>query len=233
MFDYSVSIIIPTYNRKKFEKLIEYNINIQDYPCIEGVYIADDSDTDEALHLNIPYNIHYYKTKRCTIGEKRHFLNNISKGKYIINFDTDDFYKKDYISTSIFTLIDEDKGCCGSADMIIYNNKDFYKQRCIFLYMLNEGTMCMTKEFYDKSTKYIPTNSNESMIFLKENINDICETKESLMCCLGHDKNTIDKSVWYKPETLMRMDETCRNEYKSHIELLSTLNIYEPPTISS
>lgn len=233
MFDYSVSIIIPTYNRKKFEKLIEYNINIQDYPCIEGVYIADDSDTDEALHLNIPYNIHYYKTKRCTIGEKRHFLNNISKGKYIINFDTDDFYKKDYISNSIMTLIEEDKGCCGSADMIIYNNKYFYKQRCIFLHMLNEGTMCMTREFYDKSTKYIPTNSNESMRFLKENINDICETKESLMCCLGHDKNTIDKSVWYKPETLMRMDEKCRNEYKSHIELLSTLNIYEPTTISS
>ena len=233
MFDYSVSIVIPTYNRKKFEKLIEYNINIQDYPFIEGVYIADDSDKDEALHLNIKYPIHYYKTIRCTIGEKRHFLNNISKGKYIINFDTDDFYKKDYISTSIFTLIDEDKGCCGSADMIIYNNKDFYKQRCIFLHMLNEGTMCMTREFYDKSTKYIPTNSNESMNFLKENINDICETKDCLMCCLGHTQNTIDKSVWYKPETLMRMDETCRNEYKSHIELLSTLNIYESPTIPS
>ena len=43
-FDYSVSIIIPTYNRKKFEKLIEYNINSQDYSNIKEIIILDDSD---------------------------------------------------------------------------------------------------------------------------------------------------------------------------------------------
>ena len=57
----SVSIIIPTYNRKKFEKLIEYNINCQDYPNIVEVVIADDGDESEALELNIKYPIKYIK----------------------------------------------------------------------------------------------------------------------------------------------------------------------------
>ena len=48
------------------------------------------------------------------------------------------------------------------------------------------------------------------------------------MCCLGHNENTINKSVWYKDNHKIKIDE-----YKSHIELLSTLNIYESSTVSS
>lgn len=224
MFEFSVSILIPTYNRKAFEKLIEYNINIQDYKNIEGVYIADDSDVDEALHLNIPYPIHYYKTKRVTIGEKRHFLSTLAKGKYLINFDTDDFYKSDYISHSIYTLLKYDKECCGSADMVIYKQDEFYTQRCMYIYMLNEATMCMTKDFYNNSSKYLGRNYNESIVFLKQNIDKLCETKMPLMCCVSHNNNTIDKKVWCRTET--KDDDTSFYlEYKEHINLLSTLNI--------
>ena len=35
----SVSIIIPTYNRKRFETLLEYNINSQDYYNIKEIII--------------------------------------------------------------------------------------------------------------------------------------------------------------------------------------------------
>ena len=41
--DFSVDILIPTYNRKKFEGLISLNINKQTYPLIKNVIIADDS----------------------------------------------------------------------------------------------------------------------------------------------------------------------------------------------
>ena len=33
--DFSVDILIPTYQRKKFEKLISHNISIQTYPLIK------------------------------------------------------------------------------------------------------------------------------------------------------------------------------------------------------
>lgn len=226
MYDFSVSILIPTYNRKRFEKLIEYNINCQSYTNIEGIYIADDSDVDEPLHLNVNYPIHYYKTKRCKIGDKRHYLANLAKGTYLINFDTDDFYKPNYISYSIYSLLKHNKECCGSADMVIFHKNEFYIQRCMYLYMLNEGTMCMTKEFYNKCSKYVSTNSNESMEFLKQNIKTIMETKESLMCCVSHSNNTIDKNVWCVKETKCdKPSFVFLNEYKEHIKILSTLNV--------
>ena len=47
----SVSIVIPTYNRKKFEALIEYNINIQDYFNLIEVIILDDSDVEVTTNV--------------------------------------------------------------------------------------------------------------------------------------------------------------------------------------
>ena len=41
-----------------------------------------------------------------------------------------------------------------------------------------------------------------------------------LMCCVSHSSNTIDKKLWEKDNYNF---ET--NEYKNHIDLLSTLNI--------
>ena len=41
------------------EKLIEYNINNQDYYNIIEVLIGDDSDKDKPLRLDIKYPIHF------------------------------------------------------------------------------------------------------------------------------------------------------------------------------
>ena len=37
----SVSIILPIFNRKGFEKMIEYNILNQDYPFIKEIVIGE------------------------------------------------------------------------------------------------------------------------------------------------------------------------------------------------
>ena len=100
----SVSIIIPTYNRKKFEKLIEYNINCQEYSGIIEVIIADDGDEDQRLQLNINYPIKYIKCARMTIGQKRNILASSAKGEYIAHMDTDDVYFSTYISHSMEVL---------------------------------------------------------------------------------------------------------------------------------
>jgi len=66
----SCSIIIPTYHRKKFEKLIEYNLQLQTYYNIIEVIILDDGD-DEPLCIKTKYPILYYRVARCSIGAKR------------------------------------------------------------------------------------------------------------------------------------------------------------------
>ena len=69
--------------------------------------------------------------------------------------DTDDFYNKDYLSTSIFNLIKSGKLVSGSSDMLLLDvaTKTTYRQRCIYLHLLNEATMVYKKSFI-KNNKF-------------------------------------------------------------------------------
>jgi glycosyltransferase involved in cell wall biosynthesis len=214
----SVSICIPTYNRKKFEKLIQHNINIQTYYNIQEVIILDDGD-DEPLSIKTKYPIKYYNVPRCSIGDKRNMLVSLSQCDYVAMMDTDDMYDKDYIGHSIFEMETNDKSIAGSADMLVYSKGDFYKQRCLYLHYLNEATLVFKKSIW---SPFNSTNSNEAIPFLEKHLGNIIETNiDRLMCCIAHDHNTIPKKQWlvdqYKTPPL--------SQYSKHIEVLSSLNV--------
>jgi glycosyltransferase involved in cell wall biosynthesis len=216
----SVSIVIPTYNRKIFETLLEHNINSQTYYNIKEIIILDDSDKDRPLCIRTLIPIRYYTVPRCTIGMKRNMGVKLAHGEYIAFMDDDDFYHPDYIAHSIFEMEYNNKSIAGSADMYMYNKEHkWFKQRCFFIHYLNEATMVFKKSAW---TGFGDTNSNEAVPFLEKNIGNIIETKiENLMCCVAHDNNTISKRAWfsdiYKAEPLP--------QYSKHIEILSSLNI--------
>ncbi len=215
----SVSIIVPTFNRKKFETLLEYNINSQDYYNIQEIIILDDSDKDKPLCIRTLAPIRYYTVPRCSIGMKRNMGVKLAHGDYIAFMDDDDFYSPKYISHSIFQMIYEDKPIAGSADMNMYHKGEWFKQRCVFLHMLNEATLVFKKSV---CIGFGDTNSNEGIPFLQNNLENIIETNiDNIMCCVAHDKNTISKKMWisdtYKSKPL--------SQYSKHIEILSSLNI--------
>ncbi len=215
----SVSIIIPTYNRKRFETLLEHNINSQTYYNIREIIILDDSDKDRPLCIRTLIPIRYYTVPRCTIGMKRNFGVKLAQGEYIAFMDDDDFYDPDYISHSIFEMEYNNKSIAGSADMYLYADDKWFKQRCMFLHLLNEGTLVFKKSVW---SGFGDVNSNEAVPFLEKNLENIIETKiENLMCCVAHDSNTISKKAWcsdtYKSIPL--------SQYSKHIKILSSLNI--------
>ena len=215
----SVTIVIPTYNRKAFERLIEYNINSQDYFNIIEIIVLDDSDVDRPLCLRSLIPIRYYTVPRMTIGMKRNCGVKLAHGDYIAFIDTDDFYAPDYISYSIFEMETNKKTIAGSADMNMWDGKQFYKQRCMFLHLLNEATMVFKKSAW---SRFADTNSNEAVPFLEKNMNNIVETNiDRVMCCVCHKGNTVDKTAWlndkYKSNHL--------SQYSKHIEIYSSLNI--------
>jgi glycosyltransferase involved in cell wall biosynthesis len=215
----SVSIVIPTYNRKAFERLIEYNINSQDYFNIIEIIVLDDSDIDRPLCIRSVIPIRYYTVPRMTIGMKRNCGVKLANGDYICFIDTDDMYAPDYISYSIFEMETNNKTIAGSADMNMWDGKQFYKQRCMFLHLLNEATMVFKKSAW---SRFADTNSNEAVPFLEKNMNNIVETNiDRVMCCVCHKNNTVDKTAWlddkYKSSVL--------SQYSKHIEILSSLNI--------
>jgi hypothetical protein len=200
----SVSIIIPTYNRKAFERLIEYNINSQDYFNILEIIILDDSDVDRPLCIRSLIPIRYYTLPRMTIGMKQ----TIST-----------WIRPEYISYSIFEMETNNKTIAGSADMNVFDGKQFFKQSCLFIHLLNEATMVFKKSAW---TGFGNTNSNEAVPFLEKNIKHIVETNiDRVMCCVSHNTNTIDKKPWcidqYKRKPMP--------QYSKHIQILSSINI--------
>ena len=217
----SVSIIIPTYNRSKFSPLISLNIKKQDYPMIKEVIVADDGEDNERLVLDVPYTVLYYKVPRCSIGEKRNFLMEKATGKYIACMDTDDFYHPSFLSTSIFNLIKSGKQVSGSSDMLILHDEKTYKQRCIYLDLLNEATLVFTKE-YTLTHKFSNAMSSEGKGFLTGSLDDIYETEiEDIMVCIAHKENTVNKLPWTDEKYLAKIEMSM---YEPHIKIFSLLN---------
>lgn len=195
----SVSIVIPYYNRKKFEKLIEYNINCQTYPNIKEVVIADDStEPNQAISLNVSYQVVYCKVKRMSIGEKRNYLKTVAMGEIIAHMDTDDCYNPDYIQNCVDTMIREDCDITGSSDMLFINPISRFtgRQSCLYNQMLNEATMVYTKE-YSKTRSYSKKSHSENDSFTSDHWLITQTQIDDIMVCVIHN-NTVDKSVWEK-----------------------------------
>lgn len=197
----SVSIVIPYYNRKKFEKLMEYNICCQTYPNIKEVVIADDSDQpNQRLELNIPYPVVYCLVKRMTIGEKRNYLKEIATGDIIAHMDSDDCYNPDYIQNCVDTMIVNDCEITGSSDMLFINpvTKWTGRQSCLYNQMLNEATQIYTKN-YAKTYHYEKRNHSENESFTRDHWLITQTPIDDIMVCVNH-HNTIDKTQWEKDQ---------------------------------
>ena len=191
------SIIIPTYNRKKFEKLIEYNILCQTYKNIIEIVIGDDGDEDQMLDLSVPYPTQYIRCKRMTIGQKRNLLASKCKGKYIAHMDTDDVYFPTYIEHSISLLESQNKDAIGTSDMIfIYPDGKTGAMRNPLLSMANEATLVYKKTFWEEK-QFAESQSSEAIYFLKGRHWQIAHSDiRKVMICICHSTNTVDKNVW-------------------------------------
>jgi glycosyltransferase involved in cell wall biosynthesis len=203
----SCSIIIPTYNRKKFEKLISFNICSQTYPDILEVIVGDDGPESQRLCLNIPYPVVYLRCPRMTIGQKRNRLAEQAKGEYIAHMDTDDIYFPQYIERSIGWMKEKKKTVTGTSDMIfLFKDGHSGSMRNPLLSMANEATLVYKKSFWERGA-FSTDQTNEGISFLKGRHWEIGHsTIQDVMICLCHDENTVDKNVWRQPNNSMLPD---------------------------
>jgi glycosyltransferase involved in cell wall biosynthesis len=214
--DYQVTIIVPTYNRNAFSKLLVHNINCQTYKAIKEVIVADDGE--EALDMTgCKYPVKYFKMNRISLGVKRNFLKDCVKSGYVACFDTDDFYHPNHIENAMVELAMSGKSVAGSADMLIYNReKGCFRQCCMWIDYLNEATLVFKSSFEGQFLG----NSSEGIAFLKKYIGEIIELKiDDVMVCVAHTTNTVAKEKW--------LDESYATSfkildpYRRHLELLS------------
>ena len=93
-----VSVVTPTYNRRKFIPALIKMYESQTYPKNRMEWIILDDGTDKVKDLfaevvkRLP-NIRYIENdSKLLIGQKRNIMNKLAKGTIIISMDDDDYY---------------------------------------------------------------------------------------------------------------------------------------------
>ena len=209
-----ISILLPTYNRRKFLPFIIRNLKVQDYPHKKlQLVIYDDGDEPLIEDYNTfkeaikPIRLKLVRNKkRISIGEKRNHLIEHANNNIVVFMDDDDLYEATYISHSHHILKTNKAGCVGCDKMIFiyppYTNQDFYALNANHKTLIHEATMMFHKSWYNKTQGFINCNRAEGL-----GITQSCKLKSialtnpfKTMTAVVHGKNTIVKDK-FKTDT--------------------------------
>ena len=215
-----VSILIPTYNRKRFLGLVLDNVINQSYPKnkLELVIIDDGSEKliDNELSVRkeiFPVKLKYIKIdykNKLKIGVKRNYLVHHASNEICINMDDDDIYLNNYVLKSVLYLLTKGAGIIGSNQMIFYFYKYgvFTKIMCAAKRQIHESTMCFTKNHWNKTGGFLPVQTGEGPGMIdghEEHAYNIDIDGLTYLVC--HENNTYPKdSFLYKKELDLKLE---------------------------
>jgi glycosyltransferase involved in cell wall biosynthesis len=214
-----VSIVTPTYNRRKFiPALIDIYKN-QTFPKdkMEWIIVDDGRDKVEDLFKeaskDLPNVRYIYKEDKLRIGAKRNLLNNEAKGEIIIAMDDDDYYPPDRVQTVINAFKKNPNiDLVGSSEMLLYytDNKKIYSFGPFGQNHATNATMAWRKKYSDRHKYDEYVTKAEEKTFLDDYKNKMIQIepkKTILVIC--HSDNTVDKNDL--------RDEHLRNGLKSKL----------------
>jgi len=234
----TVSILTPTYNRKNFIELCIFNLKNQTYPLDKlEWFLLDDSEESyskgelEYIKKSIfPIKFKYiYEKKKQEIGTKRNKLVKNSTYKTCIMMDDDDIYQPTYVKTSIDTMINNNKKCVGSNQMIFYFKDKPDKRltiiRCQAKRQIHEATMCFTKKYFNSMNGFKRNSQGEGVGLIDFNDKNVENIPiDDLMICVAHKGQTLSKDPFYEYSEHVQpyMD---RSILKKHYDLIESLDI--------
>lgn len=198
-----VSVICPTYNRRRFLPNLFQQFLYQTYPQeFMELIIVDDSLESNADIVPNQSNIKYhYLPEKMILGKKRNYLNSLVTGDIIVCFDDDDFYSTERVRHAVTKLCGSRVLIAGSSIIHIY-----YKSLDKILefgpyakYHGTNGTMAYKRDYLlnhsylddkDKAEEaHFTNNFQEPMVQLDP---------QHVMLCLAHNANTVDKDPFIK-----------------------------------
>ncbi len=234
----NVSILTPTYERKNFIEMCIFNLKNQTYP-LEKLewFLLDDSKepyTKEQLEYIkksiYPIKFKYvYERVKQEIGTKRNKLVKNSTYKTCIMMDDDDIYQPTYVKKSIDTMINNNKKCVGSNQMIFFF-KDKPDERltiirCHAKRQIHEATMCFTKKYFNSMNGFKKNSQGEGVGLIDFNDKNVENIPiDELMVCVAHKGQTLSKDPFYEYNEHVRPYEN-REVIKKHYDLLKSLKV--------
>jgi len=151
-----VSVLTPTYNRRRFIPHLIACFKAQKYPQERMEWIILDDGTDKVGDIFAASglkNVRYYtEDVKLNIGAKRNKLNVLAKGSIIVCMDDDDYYPPERVSHAVLKLQSQPQfKICGSSELLMYysDNKTIYRLGPYNQNHATNGTMAYRREYFD------------------------------------------------------------------------------------
>jgi glycosyltransferase involved in cell wall biosynthesis len=206
-----VSVLTPTYNRRKFIPHLIECFKAQGYPQNKMEWIILDDGTEKVGDLFAASgltNVRYYSEDiKLNIGAKRNKLNELAKGDIMVCFDDDDYYPPERVHHAVLKLTSTTKfEICGSSEIHMFytDNKSIYRIGPYNQNHATNGTMAYKKS-YIKNHKYDETVTHaEETSFLNRYTEPMLQLDpRKVMLVMCHSENTFDKKKLREQENPM------------------------------
>lgn len=196
-----VSVITPTYNRRKFLPILIHLYQQQTYPKnLRELVILDDSPSsnEDLIPKNDPSIRYIYQSNKLTLGEKRNVLNGYAKGDVIICFDDDDYHFPERIAHSVAKMNAHKSDIAGSSIINVYytDRKEFHQYGPFGNNHGTNGTFAFRKAYLKKHA-HDPTKHAQEEPSFTNNFSEKLAQLEPMktIICIAHSSNTFDKRL--------------------------------------
>jgi glycosyltransferase involved in cell wall biosynthesis len=230
-----VSIVTPTYNRRRFIPSLIKMVQTQTYPRNKMEWIVYDDgqeevrDLFEAMRHDLPTLNFIWSEDKMTLGEKRNRLNQEAKGDIIVAMDDDDFYFPERVQEAVMALtMNPGIHLAGSSEVYMYftDTREIWKAGPYFSRHATNGTMAWTKD-YARTHRYNETVAfAEERSFLDEFINPLIQLNpKKVMLVMSHTDNTFDKTELRKIKNpLLQKTDLKMSDFIKDTELYDFFN---------
>jgi len=199
-----VSIVTPTYNRRRFIPSLIKMVQTQTYPRDRMEWIVFDDGQEEVEDLfeqatsELPTLKFIWSEDKMTLGEKRNRLNKEARGDIIVAMDDDDFYFPERVEEAVKAL-QNNPGyrLAGSSEVYMYftDTKEIWKAGPYFKGHATNGTMAWTKTYADTHQYDETVAFSEEKSFLEGYKNPLVQLNpKTVMLVMSHSDNTFDKT---------------------------------------
>ena len=198
-----VSVITPTYNRRRFIPSLIKCFLSQTYPQdrMEWIILDDGSDKIEDIIMahksKLPTVRYIYESEKQTIGAKRNRLNKEAKGEIIVAMDDDDFYFPERVYAVVTAFKQKPTlQLAGSSEIYMYysDNKQIYKLGPYHANHATNGTMAWKRSYSDTHLYDETVTHAEEKSFLENYKHPMIQLQPmKVMLVMSHSENTFDK----------------------------------------
>lgn len=193
-----VSILVPTYNRRRFIPQLLRGYASQTYPKerMELIVLDDGTDCVEDMFKGIP-GVRYVRAEsKMKIGAKRNMLNKLARGDIMVCMDDDDYYPPERVEHAVSALATSKANLAGSSEIYMYytDSCEIWKFGPYGPKHATNGTFAYKRAYaqthlYDETVDYA-----EERSFLEDYKHPMVQLNPmKVMLVIAHEANTYGK----------------------------------------